>query len=185
MVSSRQAITIISDTLQRSSKLPKEMSYVLREPDPDGEDASVSVPVVVLQDTETNRDDPSHTNLRGYMENDSGERIGRIYRTSWEMSLQIDIWTAAGSDYNADNLGRQLHEILYAYDTRGPDKTFVKEDGEHVDQIYDFALQDGSRNDSLDQTPSVRRWRQTARVRGVEQLTEIAEEPPVRKVTQE
>lgn len=185
MVQSRDALTIIADTLRRSPKMPEEMSYVLREPDPDGQDSAVSVPVTVLKDTETTRDDPSNDNLTGYLENDAGERVGKIYETKWQMSLQIDIWTAAGSDYNVDTLGQELHEVLYAYDTRGPDRTFVDDEGEPRELIYDFTLQNGSRNDNLGQTPSVRRWRQLARVRGAEQLTTTSDNPPVRNVTQQ
>lgn len=185
MVQSREALKIIAETLRRSPKFPEEMSFILREPDPDGQDGAVSVPVTVLQDTETTRDDPSNANFEGYLENDAGERVGTVYETKWEMSLQIDIWTAAGSDYNVDEIGQQLHEVLYAYDTRGPDRTFVDEEGEPRELIYDFTLQDGNRNDNLDQTPSVRRWRQLARVRGAERLTTTSENPPVRNVTQQ
>jgi hypothetical protein len=185
MVQSREALKIIADTLRRSSKMPEEMSYILHEPDPDGEDSAVSVPVTVLQDTDTTRDDPSNSNFEGYLLNDSGERVGTVYETKWEMSLQIDIWTAAGSDYNVDKLGKELHEVLYAYDTRGPDKTFVDGTGEGRELIYDFTLQDSNRDDNLDQTPSVRRWRQLARVRGAERLTTTSDDPPVRNVTQQ
>ena len=184
MVQSREAIEIIAGTLKRSSKIPEEMSYILREPDPEGEDSAVSVPVTVLQETDVTRDDPSNDNLTGYLTNDDGGRVGRVYETKWEMSLQIDIWTAAGSDYNADELGQQLYEVLYTYDNRGPSKAFRDDTGEKRELIYDFSLQDGSRNDSLDQTPSVRRWRQEARVRGAEQLTETSNDPPVRTTTQ-
>jgi hypothetical protein len=185
MVQSREALKIITDTLRRSGKMPEEMSYILHEPDPEGQDSAVSVPVVVLQDTETTRDDPSNDNIAGYMENDDGERIGTAYETKWEMSVQIDIWVAAGSDYNVDELGQKLHEVLYMYDTRGPDKTFVDEDGEACELLYDFTLQDGNRNDNLDQTPSVWRWRQLARVRGAELLTTSSENPPIKDVTQQ
>ncbi len=184
MVQSRDALKIIADTLRRSPKMPEEMSYILHEPDPDGQESAVSVPVTVLQDTETIRDDPSNSNFIEYLKNDDGERVGEIYETKWEMSLQIDIWTAAGSDYNVDELGKQLHEVLYAYDSRGPAKVFVDQDGEPRELIYDFSLQDGERNDQLDQTPSVRRWRQLARVRGAERLTLTSDDPPVRNVTQ-
>jgi len=184
MVQSREALKIIGDTLRRSQKMPEDMSYVLREPDVEGQDAAVSVPVTILQDTDTTRDDPANSNFNGYLTNDAGEEVGKIYETHWEMSLQIDIWTAAGSDVDVDTLGQQLHEVLYAYDTRGPDKTFVDEDGEKREMIYDFTLQDGSRDDNLDQTPTIWRWRQQARVRGAELLTTTSTEPPVRNVTQ-
>lgn len=185
MVQSREALKIIADTLRRSQKMPEDMSYVLREPDVEGQDSAVSVPVTILQDTDTTRDDPANSNFSGYLTNDAGERVGKIYETHWEMSLQLDIWTAAGSDADVDELGQLLHEVLYDYDTRGPDKTFVDEDGEKREMIYDFTLQDGSRDDNLDQTPSIWRWRQQARVRGAEQLTTTSTDPPVRNVTQE
>jgi len=185
MVQSREALKIIAGTLERSSDFPDEMSFIMREPDPEGQDSAVSVPVAVLQDTDTTRDDPSNENLIDYVTNDYGERVGRVYETKWEMSLQIDIWTAAGSEYSADKLGQKLYKVLYDYDTRGPDKTFVDEDGEERELLYDFSLEDGSRNDSLDQTPSVRRWRQEARVRGAEHWRTTSTTPPVRNVTQQ
>ena len=184
MVQSRESLDIIANTLQESPKFPEEMSYINREPDAEGQDAGVSLPITILRDTDNTRDDPANSNFTGYLTNDAGEDVGRIYETHWELSLQIDIWTAAGSDNDVDELGQKLYEVLYAYDSRGPDKTFVDEEGEPREMLYDFTLQDGTRNDMLDQTPSVRRWRQIARVRGAELLTTTSTEPPVRNVTQ-
>lgn len=184
MVHSREALKIIANTLRDSPKFPEEMSYILREPDPDGQDSAVSIPVTVLKDINIDRDDPSNSTFVDYLENSSGERVGKVYETKWEMIIEIDIWTAAGSEYNVDEIGEQLHEVLFAYDSRGPAKTFRDDSGEARELIYDFSLQDSERNDSLDQSPSVRRWRQRARVRGAEQLTTTSDDVPVRNVTQ-
>lgn len=181
MVSSREAVQIIANTLRRSDKYPDDMSYILDEPDPEGRDSAVSVPVTVLQDIDTRRDDPSNSNFVEYLTNDDGEQVGKIYETKWEMSLQIAIWTASGSHTTVDTLGRHLYEILYQYDSRGPADTFVDADGEPISSIYDFSLRERSRDDSLVETPSVRRWQQSARVRGVQTMVQTADEPPLRE----
>lgn len=185
MVNQRETIEIIGRTLKESPKIPDQMSYLLREADPEGADANVSVPLIEIQNIDTTRDDPTNSNFVDYLTNDAGEQVGYVYQTTWEMSLEIDIWTADGSDNDVDEFAAQMREVLYAYDTRGHDKQFRDENGEPVSDIWGFALQDGQRNDSLVETPSVRRWRQNARVRGAEVFTSTTENPPVRNVTQQ
>ena len=184
MVTQREAVDVIRDTLSGHPDLPEDMSYLIREADPDGEDAAVSVPLIEIQDVTNERDDPSNSNLVGYQTTDDGARTGQIYETKWEMRLQLDIWTAAGSDYEVDNLAKILRRILYTYDSRGAGAPFKDTEGNIVEDIYDFSMQEGERNDSLVETHSVRRWRQYARVRGAEQFIVPETEPPIAGFTE-
>jgi hypothetical protein len=170
MVTSREAIEIIARTLDEHPEMPDEMSYLTHEADTDGSDAAVTVPVVEMQDIESGRDDPSNSNFIGYLTNDNDEDVAEVYETKWEMELRMDIWTAARSSHDVDELGKTMRKILYTYDSRGPDKQFTDETGVVEEGIYDFSLQEHLRDDSLTETPSVRRWRQFARVRGAERL---------------
>lgn len=185
MVTQREAMDVIAGTLQRHASIPDDMSYLIREADPDGVDAGVSVPLIELQDIVSNRDDPSNSNLVGYITNESDERVGYVFETKWEMQLQMDIWTVDGSDRDVDSLGKRLKEVLYTYDSRGPDKTFLDDDGTPVEGIYDFSLQDAQRNDSLVETHSVRKWRQNARVRGAEELRLTEEKYVIKQATED
>lgn len=185
MVTHREAMEVIADTLREDRGIPQEMSYLLHEADPEGEDAAVSLPMVEMQDVQVLRDDPSNSTFLTYLVNDDGEEVGYVYETKWEMRLQMDIWTAAGSDYDADELGKQLRKVLFAYDTRGPGMSFTDDQGEPVDDIYDFSLRRSLRNDELNQTPSVRRFRQVARVRGAEILTKESPAPVIRETTED
>jgi hypothetical protein len=182
MVDHRETIEIIANTLKRNTKIPDDLSYLPHEADTSGSDADVATPVLVLQAISNQRDDPSNDNFVGYITNDNDEQVGYIYESKWEMNLQMDVWTAAGSDADPDTYGKFVREVLYTYDTRGPDKTFRDEDGKPIDQIYDFMLTSRSRDDSFVETQSIRRWRQEATVRGAERLTVPAQEPPIRAI---
>lgn len=179
MVTNREATQIIGRTVAEHPDMPDELSYITHEADTDGEDSVVSVPVIELQDIETERDDPSNSNFVTYLTNDQDQRVAELYETKWEMELRMDIWTAARSSFDVDELGKTLRKILYTYDSRGPDQQFVDDDGTVENGIYDFSLRDGGREDSLTETPSVRRWRQFARVRGAEQLHLTLDGPPI------
>jgi hypothetical protein len=180
MVTHREAIEVIVDTMERQPKLSDNISYITHEADPDGRDANVPTPVIEVQDLNVTRDDPSNSTRIDYLVDDNDNRIAELHETKWEMRLQIDVWTASGSSNDPDQIGKDMREVLYTFDSRGPDKRFVDNENDPVEGIYDFALQETVRDDSLSETPSVQRFRQLARVRGCEQLKLYYDDPIIR-----
>jgi len=179
MVTQRDAIEVIAGSLQRHADFPSDVSYLLHEADPDGEDANVSLPVVEIQTRNVSDDTPSNTEFHSYITDDSGNERAKAYEKKWDLELDMRVWTAARSDNDVDKIGKRLREILYTYDSHGPANEFTNGDGEAIESIFYFKLADGERDDSLIETPSVRTWRQIARVRGAEYLTTTADEPPI------
>lgn len=169
MVSHREAVEVIRDTIDRDNRIPDAMSYVIHEPDTEGAQANVSLPLIVFEILDTTRDDQNNSNFKEYVYNSKGQQVGRIFEEKWQMSLQMGIWTADGSDYNADELAATLRTVLYDYDVKGPDKTFQDDQGDPVPDIWNFTLEDTERADDLTQTPTIRRVRVSAQVYGAEQ----------------
>jgi hypothetical protein len=177
MVSHDQAVEIIRDTIDRDDRIPDRMSYIIHEADTEGAHANVSLPLIEFQILDTSRDDLNNSNLTDFVFNSNGEKVGRIFELKWEMQLQMNVWTVGGSDHDADTLGQVLRTVLYDYDTLGPDETFQDERGEPVQDIWNFKLQNGERADDLTQTPTIRRFRQSAEVSGAEQYRQEGLDP--------
>lgn len=184
MVGHERAVEIIRDNIDRDDRIPDKMSYVIHEADAEGEHANVSLPLLELQIANVSRDDDNNSTFAGYVFNTDGERVGRRYETKWEMTLRLNLWTADGSDYNVQEIGDVLHTVLFDYDELGPAELFTTESGEPVEDIWGFRLQDDERVDDFGQTPTVRRLRKTALVRGANEYTQTGEEP-IKTTTQD
>ena len=180
MVSYYDAARIILGTLKRDDDIPDVMSYVLHEADPEGIHGGVDVPLIEAQVLDVSRADEANTNMMAELEDASGRVVAKLYDQKWSMELQLDAWTVDGSDYDSDELGRSIRDVLYMHDHLGPNHPFEDESGEIVETIWDFKTLGGSRVDDLTRTPTVRRWRQRFRVKGSEQRVVPTE--PIRSV---
>lgn len=169
MASQTEAIEIIRDNIDRDDRIPDEMEYVIHEADPSNTHANVSLPLIEFQMLDTTRDDLNNTNRTEFVYDSNGNRVGEIYQLKWKMRLQMDIWTAQGSDYDPSELGKVLRTVLYDHDVKGPAEPFETDEGEPFDDIWDFQIEQGERVDDLTQTPTIRRHRQFATVRGYEE----------------
>lgn len=171
MVSPKDSLEAVERAVKRSDKLPDQTSYLLEEVDAEGSDADVSLPVVEMELIASERVRPNNSDLVGYKTDASGNRIGRVYHSQYEMSVEINIWTAEGGSHDPDDLGERLREALYMHSTNGPARPFRDVNERPIDSIIRFQLGDGERADELVQSPTLRRWRQEIELWGHDEFT--------------
>lgn len=171
MVSPRNAMESVAKAVANSDKLPAEMGVTLREADMDSDDADVDMPLLEIQPVEVDNVVVHNTDFVGYVTDNAGNHVGRVYHSEYEMTISLDIWTIADSEYDPDSLGRRLREALYPYASHGPQNDFVDENGNPLDDITYFRLDTGERADDLIQTPTVRRWSQQVELWGYEEFS--------------
>jgi hypothetical protein len=170
MTSPRESMEIVARAVAQSGELPSEMSLLLQEADQSADDADVSLPLLEITPTQVDNVVVHNTDLVGYVTDSDGNRTGRIYFSDYEMSISIDIWTTKDGGYDPDELGERLREALYPYSSYGPQRPFLDDEQNPIEQITYFRLQDGERTDDLLQTPTVRRWSQEVELWGCEEF---------------
>ena len=150
--------------------------YITQELDPEGAGTRFAQPIVELQFTGGARADQWNTDFVGYTTDDAGNRTGKIYEATFDpMDVQADIWVAEGNaSLDATELGGNFEEALYYHDSQGPDVPFPDGDGGTVDDIEEFLIGDGRRQDDL-AGPGVRRWRHDLQVTFTMRVTTDAE----------
>ena len=176
MVKPQEVLEILEYTLQNSGKFPDDASYLLREADQENDDAAHTLPLVQLQITGEEQLNPSNTDYTGFVEDDNGHRVGKIYQREYTLSIQADLWTVDHIGYDANELGDYLKDALYEHDSFGMEQPFRAESGSLVDEIWKFELQDGDRADDVVQTPTLRRWRQNMQVWAYEEYTTVEDD---------
>jgi len=151
-------------------------SYATEELDPSGAGNRYEQPIVTLQPTSTVRADQWNTDRVGYTTDDQGNRTGEIYEATFDpMDVQADIWVAAGNtQLDATALGGDFKRALYRHDSQGPEKPFPDGDGGTVDDLKEFLIGEGRRQDDL-AGPGVRRWRHDLTVAFTMRVTTDAE----------
>lgn len=157
-----EAVSTIRRTIEESGLMPDEVTYV--EEQPGDENRDVKLPAVVLQPLSSVRLTRFNTDRADYLygEDDEGSEVivGRVFISEYTMSVQLDIWTAAGSSYDERELGEKLYDALYVHDSHGPEQSFLDEDGEPIESIWRFRIDDSEPANDLTGTPTLRRWRQ-------------------------
>jgi len=176
MVTHEEAVKVIRDNIDRDTRIPDRMSYIIHEADQEGQHSNVSLPLIEMVIENVSRDDRNNTTFSGFVYDSDGNQVGRRFETKWEMQLYMNLWTADGSDHNVSELGSVLHTVLFDHDELGPDEPFTTEDGEPFDDIWGFRLGDSERTDEFGQTPTVRRVRLTSTVRGLEEYRQTGED---------
>lgn len=184
MVTKPEARELIARAVLQNSRMPSELDVILREPDAEGKDATRTLPLLLVELDEVSRPEVTNSDFVGYKQDDAGNDVAKVFESEWEATARIELWTAAGSSYDVDELGEKIHEVLYSYDSRGADEYFTDADGFPVTSFWNFSLGDGSREDDLTQTPTVRRWRQLADVFGARYYVST-ESPPIREIETE
>lgn len=160
MVAPSEAIEAVARSIAESGNLPDNMGLVLHEADQESEDADVDLPALEIEIDENTRVYPNNTDLAGWTTDSDGNRTGRIYHSEYELSIQMDIWTSANDSYDPNKLGQALRSALHKHSSYGPQEPFFDENGNELDEIYRFVIDEGSREDDVIQTPTLRRWRQ-------------------------
>lgn len=181
MVTAQTTLEAISRAIRRSGRLPKDTSYIVGEPDPQGTDAAVTLPAVVVDEVVTLRDEARSTDLVGYVTDDAGRRIGRIWQASYDMDVQIDIHTVsgAGEARSLRTLKKKVKTALKRYDSQFRGESFPDENGNDIGEIREFTLSDSRPENDLTRTQSLMRQRYSATVGFVDRLNEVEEFGPL------
>jgi hypothetical protein len=159
--------------VEQSGEMPEVNSYVTHEADPNSTDGNLRLPLVEIQQIDFSRNDLANTTKLGQITDDNGNEVGYAYETLYEVTLQISLWVADGSDHDVDVLGDRLRKVLFAYDIRGPDQDFVDEEGRPIETIYEVNLLSSSREDDTTQTPTARLWQQNIEIAAGERYTDV------------
>lgn len=181
MVTSQTVLEAISRGIRDSGRLPKDTSYIVGEPDPQGKDAAVSLPAIVVDKVVTLRDQSQTTDLVGYVTDDAGRRIGRIWQAGYDMDVQIDIHTVsgAGEARSLPTLTRNVRRALQRFDSQVRDESFPDENGAAISAIREFTLGESRPENDLTRAPSLLRERYSASVSFVDRLNEVEEFGPL------
>lgn len=161
MVSPKESIDAVSRAVANSGELPAEMTLLKREADARSDDADVNLPTMEVQISSIDDVNISNTDFVDFVTDDSGNEVGRIFLSEYELTIDIDLWTIEKTSYDPDDLGRRLKKALYPYSSYGPSEDFTDSDGNKIEQITYFRLGDAERADDLVQDPTVRKWSQT------------------------
>jgi len=157
MATPREILTRIKESLEDSSDVPDSVSYVLQEYDASGKDANVTLPVVELQTVNALSLNEFNTDFVRYVHDENGNQIGRVYRSEYSVTVQLDILTVDGRRKNEESISTLVNSVrrsLYQYSSAGPAESLEE-------TVWKFQLNEGERADNLDSTPTVRRWSQT------------------------
>jgi hypothetical protein len=144
----------IVTALEDSDAMPDGVSYLQQRRDGDGLDADVPLPVVQLNIPVATSITEFNSDTVGFVTDDEGNNIGRVYHSEYELTVQADIITVdelSNEDHHIESLIESLRTALYEYDSAGPAEEL------HED-IWRFQLGTGERGDELNNTPTVRRW---------------------------
>lgn len=156
----------IKTAIDESDRLPEATSYSTYEIDADSGQANVRPPVVEITGPDAVRAQRNHTDFYDYATDNAGNHIGRIYKATFEMDVEIDVWTAEGDRFDPDEIGHEIRRALYRYDARQrSDPLPDPDDPSHdLDGVTHFWIDDGGVRNDLTMTPALRRWRTTADV---------------------
>jgi len=151
-----QVLYEIEDALQDSSELPARTTYIVQEVDHDGLEAGAKIPVIQITPVSSARITDFNTDLSGYVTDDNGNQIGRVYHAEYTMTIQIDILTVDNRSQDDEWIGPMsdaLRNALYQYDSAGPSRQLAE-------SVWRFTVDEGERIDDLTMNPTLRRWRQ-------------------------
>lgn len=157
MVRPQEIAEAVRRGIENSGRLPAEMSYLTRTPDTQGEDAHITYPACVITQVSVTRDEDRSTDLVGYHRNAQGQAIGRIFDMTFQQELQVDVYTAAGSSWNVNDLMDSVERALWRYDSQLRHDLLPAEDGSGISEVWSFTLGQRRPADNLAKSPSERR----------------------------
>lgn len=172
-----ELIEAVARSIDASDGVPGDVSYLLQEADMDASDANVKLPVIEIELISVDRLDEFNTDESGRVLNDAGEAVGRVIRREYELSLQIDVWVAAKSSHDVNDIGQALADRLYRHEPTGFDEPLPDGNDGSISGVWDFRLGQSARRDDTTTTPSVRRWRQDVTLSSYVEYRTSGEEP--------
>lgn len=112
----------IVEVLSSSGKLPATTSYVTFEPDAEGAQADLLLPIVEVRTEQTIRSDPFNTDIVDVVTDQFGNEIGCLIHYRYEMDVSIRVWTAETGPHDPEPLMNTINRVLREYDKAQMDK---------------------------------------------------------------
>ena len=187
----------VIESIKDNDELSCVSSFLKYEADTQGEDADIKLPLIQLKPIDVDFINQWNTDRVGYIveENSIGEefRTGEVYHNEYTMTVEIDLWVAAQSKYDVNELGTSLREWLYSHDNgsislpvpNGNGEYIIEdEDGNRIrpNRVWGFEIETAERVDDTTFSPTIRRWRYVVDINAYE-VYETGEKSPVREFT--
>jgi hypothetical protein len=168
MVTPKECVDAIARALGTADELPPELSVLIQEADIDQDDADVDLPLLEMQIIDADFTEVHNTDRVGFLTDDEGNKVGKVFDSEYELTVQLSLWVTHKDEYDVDKLGADLRRALYPYSSYGPDQQFWDEMGAPIERISHFELGVGERADEFIQTPTVRKWDQLVELSAAE-----------------
>jgi hypothetical protein len=185
MVTKDETRAAVARSVLSDSRVPSDdIDVLLQEADQDGQDAVKTVPLLLVRFESDSEQTERNTDLVGFDLDDDGNQVAQIYERQWEGELIVEVWTAAVSRFDVDELGKTVQSVLYGFDTKASNDPLIDENGDEIDGIWKFSMTSSRRVDDLAQTPTVRRWRNIVEIYGSHQY-KAPEKPVIETIDQD
>jgi len=161
-----EVLRSIKTALVESQQLPASTTIVTTEIDDEGAQSALRPPAVEITPQQMERYTSHNTNFKRYIRDENGNEIGLLFRTTFELPVQIDALVAEGDGFDERALGEQIRQVLYQYDGRMLNEPLPDPDDptQAADKIRRFDLGSGNQVNDLTMTPALRQWRTTGTV---------------------
>lgn len=177
MVAPQDIIDGLAHAIRSSDSVPDNINFITFEPDI--ESNPVKLPLVQVSGESKVTADRTNTNFVGFQEDDSGNDIGRIYKTLYTQEFEVASWTAQGSKYDVQDVSQSVRKSILPYTTAGPAQELIdSETGEKLDDVWNVKLLETQRTDDLGTSPTLRQRTEIIEVSASEQYVIDADEPP-------
>lgn len=158
----REVIEVVVNAVKQSGRLPDSTNYVGYEPNIDTD--AIKLPLLEVVTTSEARISDHNTDEQGEILDDEGNSVARVFHAMYQLSIEVNIWTAEGSRYDPNVLGDEVFAALYNYDSAGPSKKLA-------DEIWRVRVGDGSPDEDFSTSPTLRRWSQEVDIWAYETFT--------------
>jgi len=170
MVTKDETRAAVARSVLADPRVPSDdIDVLLQEADQDGQDAVKTIPLLLIRFESDSEQNERNSDFAGFDLDDDGNRVAEVYERQWEGELIVEVWTAAVSRFDIDELGKTVQSVLYGFDTKSSNDPLIDENGDEIDGIWKFSVTGSRRVDDLAQTPTVRRWRNIVEVYGSQQ----------------
>lgn len=158
----RKVIEAVVSAVKNSGKLPDKTNYVGYEPNIDTE--AIKLPLLEVVTVSSARIADHNTDEQGVIEDDNGNAVGRVFHSLYQLTIEVNVWTAQGSRYDPNVLGDGVYSALYNYDSAGPSEDLA-------DDIWRVRIGDGGPDEDFGTSPTLRRWSQEVDIWAYETFT--------------
>lgn len=169
MVRPQEIVDSVLYTLQQSDDIPDDTNFLGFEPDI--ENQAIKLPLIEVSTGVQTDLSEINTDFVSFVEDESGNHVGRVYETLYVIEITVAVWTAAGSKYDAREIGNYVRDALYQHDTAGPGRPLQNPDGSSVNEVWRFIVESGEQTDDFSTSPTLRRWEQRLAISASEQYT--------------